>query len=212
LLLYSQMNELCMSPKVTRTGKTTGFPLNAKAAMEEFWKPAKPFFPAFLMNKKVTPPIPPASIQQMAPAQAAVYPLSILVVEDNRINRVLTMKMLNHLGYPADAVVNGRECMQALALKAYDLYLMDLQMPVMDGFTTAREIRRWQQIKPVTPTPYICALTANVMAKDREECLAAGMDDFLTKPLRLETLKIVVARVAENLKNFHRQSRQDFRA
>jgi CheY-like chemotaxis protein len=147
----------------------------------------------------------------MAPVHASVYPLTILVVEDNRINRVLTMKMLNHLGYTADAVNNGRECMQAMAQKTYNLYLMDLQMPVMDGFTAAREIRRWHAVKPVKPSPYICALTANVMPKDREECLAAGMDDFLTKPLRLEALKIVVTRVAENLKNFYGQSGQDGR-
>jgi len=206
------MNESYLRPTVTWPVKTPGVHLNAQAAMEGFWKPSKPFIIPFMMNKKFTKPSPSANVEQMSPANVAVYPLSILVVEDNRINRVLTLKMLSHLGYPADAVVNGRECMQAMALKTYDLYLMDLQMPVMDGFTAAREIRRWHQIKPVTPPPYICALTANVLAKDREECLAAGMDDFVTKPLRLETLRIVVTRVAENLKNFHDQSGKDFRA
>jgi len=163
----------------------------------------------YVMNQRVTKSNPPVNIEQIAPANVGVYPLSILVVEDNRINRVLTMKMLSHLGYAADAVINGRDCMQAMALKAYDLYLMDLQMPVMDGFTAAREIRRWHHVKPVNPPPYICALTANVLTKDREECLSAGMDDFLAKPLRMEALKVVVTRVAENLKNFHRQSGQD---
>ena len=201
-----------MRPIVIRKEKTTSFHPNERAMVGGFWKPAKPFISPFLMNKTFAKPELATNIEQMAPANVAVYPLSILVVEDNRINRVLTMKMLSHLGYAADAVVNGRECMQAMALKAYDLYLMDLQMPVMDGFTAAREIRRWHQVKPVNPPPYICALTANVMAKDREECLTAGMDDFLTKPLRLETLRIVVTRVAESLKNFHGQSGQDLPA
>lgn len=177
--------------------------------MEVFWKPAKPFSPPIVVDKNVQRLHPTLVAEQMAPANVAVYPLAILVVEDNRINRVLTLKMLSHLGYSADGVINGRECMQAMALKTYDLYLMDLQMPVMDGFTASREIRRWHQVQPVQPAPYICALTANVMPKDREECLAAGMDDFLTKPLRLEALKIVVTRVAEKLKNFHQKAGQD---
>jgi CheY-like chemotaxis protein len=177
----------------------------ASASLDIFWQPARPFMPWSIMDKKFTEFVPTINVEQMNPVQAPVYPLAILVVEDNRINRVLTMKMLNHLGYSADAVLNGRECVQAMAQKTYDLYLMDLQMPIMDGFTAAREIRRWHQLAPVRPSPYICALTANVMAKDREECLAAGMDDFLSKPLRLEALKILVTRVAENLKNSHGQ-------
>jgi len=173
-----------------------------------FWKPVKPFVSPFPMNKKPAKPLPSINVEQLAAAPAPVYPLSILVVEDNRVNRVLTLKMLHYLGYTADAVTNGRECMEALARKTYQLFLMDLQMPVMDGFTAAREIRRWNQIKPATPAPFICALTANAMAKDRQECLAAGMDDFLTKPLRLEALKIVVTRVAENFKNQQQPPKQ----
>ena len=174
--------------------------LAQQANARGFWKPIKPFTVADVMTKKPAKPMAPINTAQLAAAPVPVYPLSILVVEDNRINRMLTLKMLNHFGYTADAINNGRECMEALASKTYHLFLMDLQMPIMDGFTTAREIRRWNQIKPVTPAPYICALTANVMAKDRAESLAAGMDDFLTKPLRMEALRVVVTRVAENLK------------
>jgi CheY-like chemotaxis protein len=125
------------------------------------------------------------------------HPLSILVVEDNRINRLMTLRMLQHFGHAADAVHNGRECLEALDGKAYDLVLMDLQMPVMDGLTAAREIRGRHHHRSAVPPPYICALTANVMAKDRAGCLAAGMDDFLTKPMHLEDLEKVVTRVAE---------------
>jgi len=133
---------------------------------------------------------------------APVRPLAIMVVEDNQINRVLTMKMLHHLGYTADSVNNGRECVEALADKNYHLFLMDLQMPVMDGFATAREIRRRDHLRPTTPPPYICALTAHELAAQRTASLAAGMDEFLIKPLRLEALKTVLNRVADQLETF----------
>jgi CheY-like chemotaxis protein len=201
LLISVQMIESIKFMSAEQTERPVEDPARRSPTMS-FWRPMKPFVAPFVMNKKSARPVPPINAEQLAAAVPApsVYPLSILVVEDNRINRMLTLKMLNHFGYTADAVNNGRECMEALAGKAYHLFLMDLQMPVMDGFTAAREIRRWNQVKPATPPPYICALTANVMAKDRAECLAAGMDDFLTKPLRLEALKVVVTRVAETLK------------
>jgi CheY-like chemotaxis protein len=155
------------------------------------------------MNRKPAKPLPAINAEQLSATVVPAHTLSILVVEDNRVNRMLTLKMLSHLGYQADAVNNGRECVAALALKTYHLFLMDIQMPEMDGFTAAREIRRWNETNPTIPAPYICALTANVMAKDREESRIAGMDDFLTKPLRLESLRVVVNRVAEILKNVH---------
>ena len=173
-----------------------------------FWKPVKPFVSPFTMNKKPAKPVAAINVEQLAATPVPAYPLSILVVEDNRVNRMLTLRMLHHLGYAADAVNNGRECVEALARKTYNLFLMDLQMPVMDGFTAAREIRRWNQVQPATPPPFICALTANVMSKDRQESLAAGMDDFLTKPLRLEALRNVVTRVAENLRKLQHQPGQ----
>jgi CheY-like chemotaxis protein len=203
------MNQATMRPNISRKAKATGVPSRTQGDLKRFWKPGQPLIAPFMMNQNPMKSLPPIHLEQPKPVLTAVYPLAILVVEDNRINRLLVMKMLNHLGYEADAVVNGRECLQALAMKSYDLYLMDLQMPVMDGFFTTREIRRWHQLKPVNPPPYICALTANVLPKDREDSLAAGMDDFLTKPLRLEALKIVVTRVAENLVNVRRQTGQD---
>jgi CheY-like chemotaxis protein len=164
------------------------------------WQSETP--PPFVLNQQPAQPVPSINVEQLAATSFAARPLSVLVVEDNRINRVLTLKMLSHLGYAADSANNGRECMDALARKTYHLFLMDLQMPVMDGFTTAREIRRRGHFNPATPPPYICALTANAMAKDRSESLAAGMDEFLTKPVRLEVLKNLLDRVAENLENF----------
>jgi CheY-like chemotaxis protein len=203
------MNHLCKKPIGNRKTESGGKRLGIKTSLGDFWKPSRPFSSPILMSQKSANAGTLANLEQMAPVNAPAYPLAILVVEDNRINRMLTMKMLNYLGYAADAVINGRECMQAMAEKTYELYLMDLQMPVMDGFTAAREIRRWHQVKTVKPPPYICALTANVLPRDREACLAAGMDDFLTKPLRLETLRIVVNRVVENLKNFRPETGQE---
>ena len=208
-LLYTfQMNEFA---KYAAAESLEGSPVwsnGGDTTLLNFWKPVKPFVSPFSMNKKPAKPMPAINAEQLSAIPVPEVPLSILVVEDNRVNRVLTLKMLHHLGYSADAVNNGRECVEALARKTYHLFLMDLQMPVMDGFTAAREIRRWNQVKPTNPAPYICALTANVMAKDRAESQAAGMDDFLTKPLRLDALKVVVTRVADNLKNLRNRSSQ----
>jgi signal transduction histidine kinase len=126
--------------------------------------------------------------------------LRILLVEDIEVNRVLTLRMLGVLGCSADSVANGRECLDVIKHKGYDLILMDLHMPEMDGFTAAREIRRLGRFNPAEPRPYICALTANVTSKDREACTEAEMDDFLPKPLRLPELRAVLINALTELK------------
>jgi CheY-like chemotaxis protein len=126
-------------------------------------------------------------------------PLRILLVEDIEVNRVLTLRMLGVLGYSADSVSNGRECLGVLKHKTYDLILMDLHMPEMDGFTAAREVRRLGRFNPAAPRPFICALTANVLSRDREACTGAEMDAFLAKPLRLEALREVLENVHAHL-------------
>jgi PAS domain S-box-containing protein len=113
------------------------------------------------------------------------HPLQILVAEDNPTNQKLTLLLLNRLGYQADVVATGLEVLAALENRPYDLVLMDAQMPEMDGLEAARQIRqRW----PGRSGPYMIALTAKVMPQDREASLAAGMDDFLSKPIRVEAL------------------------
>jgi two-component system sensor histidine kinase/response regulator len=119
----------------------------------------------------------------------------VLIVEDNFINQKLAVRMAEKLGYHPDVVDNGREALTALAKETYALILMDCQMPVMDGFEATRLIReRETATRSERQTSHIpiIAVTANAMQGDREHCLAAGMDDYLAKPIQLDTLRAVL--------------------
>ncbi len=114
-----------------------------------------------------------------------------LVVEDNPINQRVIVQMIERRGYRADVASNGLEALDRLSQEAYDLVLMDCQMPVMDGYEATREIRRLEGSNRHTP---IIAVTANAMVGDREKCLAAGMDDYLSKPVKMEALEAMLNR------------------
>ena len=126
----------------------------------------------------------------------------ILVAEDNLINQKLTVRMLDKFGYQSDVVENGQEALAALVRGSYAVVLMDCQMPLVDGFEATRLIRQRESTvqesivddSPLTHHIPIVALTANAMRGDRERCLAAGMDDYLTKPVRKEDLRRVLDR------------------
>ena len=119
------------------------------------------------------------------PTLAHRHPLRILLAEDNLVNRKLALRLLSQMGYDADVATNGIEAIESLKRQSYDVVLMDVQMPEMDGLEATRQIvERW----PDGRRPRIVAMTANAMAGDREECLAAGMDDYLTKPIRVDAL------------------------
>jgi CheY-like chemotaxis protein len=124
---------------------------------------------------------------------AARHPLRILLAEDNVVNQKLALRLLQQMGYRADLASNGLEAVESVQRQIYDAVLMDVQMPEMDGLDAAREITsRW---KP-QQRPRIIAMTANAMQGDREMCVAAGMDDYLTKPIRVDQLVAALYNVA----------------
>jgi signal transduction histidine kinase/DNA-binding response OmpR family regulator len=127
----------------------------------------------------------------IAEAKAGPGKARILVVEDNRVNQVVILAMLRKTGYTADMVVNGREALTALTAGHYDLVLMDCQMPVMDGYEATLAIRKLEP--PIRDLPVI-ALTASAMEGDRDRCLAAGMDDFISKPVTAQAVAGVLER------------------
>jgi signal transduction histidine kinase/CheY-like chemotaxis protein len=118
--------------------------------------------------------------------------IRILLVEDNMINLQVVSRILKNLGYFADAYNNGIDALNAFKNKHYDLILLDCQMPGMDGYAVTREIRTLQQHKKLH-TP-IVALTAHAVLGDREKCLAAGMDDYLTKPIDTKILSVTLSK------------------
>lgn len=119
------------------------------------------------------------------------HPLRILLAEDNKVNEQLVLRMIEHMGYSADVTRNGAEALAALQQQAYDVVLMDVQMPVMDGLEAARRIRA--EI-PAERQPRIIAITANAMPDDRARCLAVGMDDYISKPIAIQALVAALAR------------------
>jgi CheY-like chemotaxis protein len=128
----------------------------------------------------------PAEVPRTAldPDMAKKHPLRILLAEDNAVNQKLALRVLEQMGYRADVASNGLEAIESVERQVYDLVLMDVQMPEMDGLDATRSIRRIQGLAQ----PRIVAMTANAMQGDREMCIAAGMDDYISKPIRLNEL------------------------
>jgi PAS domain S-box-containing protein len=129
----------------------------------------------------------PSSSQgvQLDSTMAQQLPLRILVAEDNKVNQQLALQLLARMGYRADVAANGLEVIEALRRQPYDVVFMDVHMPEMDGLTATQRIcAKWS---PVV-RPRIIAMTANAMQGDREKCLNAGMDDYISKPIRVEEL------------------------
>jgi len=124
------------------------------------------------------------------PANLSRKPVRILLAEDNIINQKVALGLLQNIGYRADVANNGLEVLAALDLRPYDLILMDCQMPELDGYETTQRIRA----RPDTSSTHIIAMTANAMRGESEKCLEAGMNDYLSKPVRLEALRDMLAR------------------
>jgi CheY-like chemotaxis protein len=131
---------------------------------------------------------------------ATQYPLQMLLAEDNPFNQAVATAILNKLGYQFDMAENGAEAISMLEKKPYDVILMDVQMPEMDGLEATRIIRQ----TPTFQQPVIIAMTANAMQEDKEECLQAGMNDYLSKPVNPEDLMLVLKKWAGKVINARR--------
>jgi CheY-like chemotaxis protein len=138
-----------------------------------------------LSGTRATAAVPSVAKPKIDAGLAERHPLRILLAEDNVVNQKLALRLLQQMGYRADVASNGIEAIECIQRQPYDVVLMDVQMPEMDGLEASRRITsRWQPHE----RPRIVAMTANAMQGDREECLAAGMDDYVTKPIRVEAL------------------------
>jgi signal transduction histidine kinase/DNA-binding response OmpR family regulator len=127
-----------------------------------------------------------ATSQQFDSTLAERIPLRILLAEDNAVNQKLALKLLERMGYRADVAANGLEVLESLKRQRYDLVFMDVQMPEMDGLEATRRIR---SDYPSSRQPHIVAMTANAMQGDREACIEAGMNDYVSKPIQVKELQ-----------------------
>ncbi|HZU61729.1 MAG TPA: response regulator, partial [Solirubrobacteraceae bacterium] len=135
--------------------------------------------------------------ESAANGKQAMSSLRILLAEDNAMNQKVALRLLERLGYSADVASNGLEALAALEQQPYDVVLMDVQMPELDGLDASRQIcQRW----PPERRPHIIAMTANALPEDREACFAAGMNDYVAKPIRAEELAAALRR-AQPLSN-----------
>jgi len=164
-------------------------------------KPVKPaqFQKALLqmLNPAATAVAEPSASQKSNQPLAERLPLHLLVADDNSINQKVALRLLAQVGYRAEVASNGLEVLQALANKHYDIVFMDVQMPEMDGLEASRQVRviEAEAGRFMNPERHvIIAMTANAMKGDREKCLAAGMDDYIPKPVRAEVLYAAIER------------------
>jgi PAS domain S-box-containing protein len=169
---------------------------------------AKPFKASQLYNTLVQLLTPGKREEETAEVatdgKQAMSSIRILLAEDNAMNQKVALRILERLGYRADIAANGLEALSALERQRYDVVLMDVQMPELDGLDATRRIcERWRQ----ETRPHIIAMTANALPEDREACFAAGMNDYVAKPIRADELAAALAR-ARPLRNVERVSGQ----
>ena len=149
------------------------------------------FIAEWMVEAEAALPASPGRVQRAGAsiAQSRPTPLRVLVAEDNPVNQLVIVHLLGRLGHTPDVVEDGEAAVAAVSRGAHDVVLMDVQMPNMDGLAATRRIRH-----SPGPQPYIIAMTANAMPGDRDACLEAGMNDYLSKPVSVESLADALAR------------------
>lgn len=156
---------------------------------------------ALILNENPAPQLPPQSLLTGEAGPKG----RILVAEDNSVNQLLALTLIRKFGYSAHAVANGQEALQAVATGDYDLVLMDCQMPEMDGFEATAAIRKLELAENRPRIPVV-ALTANAMKEDELNCYSAGMDDYVSKPIKRERLAEVLEKWIGKLRDKKREN------
>jgi CheY-like chemotaxis protein/HPt (histidine-containing phosphotransfer) domain-containing protein len=217
------MDGLMLAKEIRQLPGAASLPLVLLTSMGV--RPDSPAFNGVAFASCLTKPIKPAQLQEVlvrvisgtkakpssrkpVPGKldrslATRLPFRTLLCDDNQINQKVAMRLLQQMGYQADIAGNGVECLAALDKTPYDLIFMDVQMPEMDGLEATRQIRERQQSK-AHPAYHqrrisIVAMTANAMQGDREKCLAAGMDDYIAKPVRPDDVRMALERIASKV-------------
>ncbi|MBD5781960.1 response regulator [Pelagicoccus sp. NFK12] len=162
-------------------------------------KPIAPYQLASIINEIRSAPRrgAPVSNKNLGKATELIHPENVLIVEDNEVNQLVASRLLRKFGYHSDLADNGFAAVDFCAKKPYDIIFMDIQMPGMTGIEAHHKIQG--QRSPDSPKPWVIALTAGAMEGDKESCLEAGMDDYLTKPIRPERLQAALKRAREYL-------------
>jgi signal transduction histidine kinase/CheY-like chemotaxis protein/HPt (histidine-containing phosphotransfer) domain-containing protein len=185
LIMLTSNSEIGYDPRLKHFAAFLNKPVKASALLDRFMEVLAPTAFTTLKARSSN------QDDELNGQMAEQHPLQILLAEDNAINQKVALSVLERLGYRADVAANGKEVLAAVQQRTYDVILMDVQMPEMDGLEATRQLC---QLLPVPVRPRIIAMTANALHGDREECLAAGMDDYLSKPFAPHELVAALSR------------------
>jgi signal transduction histidine kinase/DNA-binding response OmpR family regulator/HPt (histidine-containing phosphotransfer) domain-containing protein len=190
LIMLTSNSEIGYDPRQKHFAAFLNKPVKASALLDRFMEVLAPMAFTTLQARSSN------ENDELNGQMAEQHPLRILLAEDNAINQKVALSVLERLGYRADVAANGREVLAAVQQQTYDVILMDVQMPEMDGLEATRQLCR---LLPTPLRPRIIAMTANALQGDREECLAVGMDDYVSKPFAPHELVAALSRTRSSI-------------